>query len=242
MWSWGDERYSFELRPDGDGCLLVFSHVFAEGLGPAAQHAAGWETYLNRLDAHLAGGFLSEEQAHERFAELHKRYAERFGEDSAAGRRAAEMPFRDLALEDGPVLRLERRYHHPVERVWRALSDPDELRHWFPSDEAIEVSESVPPRVLAGTWYGDSLRFELRPEEGGCTLVFTQTFAERETAARTAAGWDRCFARLDALFAGQPMSERDSLKTWLEIHERYAQSFGVDPEIGRSAYAAHPLT
>lgn len=83
-WSWGVERYSFELRPDGDGCVLVFIHVFNPRLGPGWQHAAGWESYLNRLDAHLAASFLSEEAAHEGFAEIAKRYRETFGPDRAA--------------------------------------------------------------------------------------------------------------------------------------------------------------
>jgi uncharacterized protein YndB with AHSA1/START domain len=73
-WTWGAERYSFELTPDGDACVLVFTHVFDPELGPAWQHAAGWETYFNRLDAHLAGGFLSEEAAHEGIDELFDRY------------------------------------------------------------------------------------------------------------------------------------------------------------------------
>lgn len=77
-WSWGVERYSFELRPDGDSCILVFTHVFDPRLGPDWQHAAGWETYLNRLDAHLAGGFLSEEEAHQRFDDIATRYRETF--------------------------------------------------------------------------------------------------------------------------------------------------------------------
>ena len=63
-WTWGVERYCFELTPESDGCLLVFTHVFNPRLGPGSQHAAGWEIYLRRLDVHLAGGFLSEEEAH----------------------------------------------------------------------------------------------------------------------------------------------------------------------------------
>ena len=53
------------------------------------------------------------------------------------------------------------------------------------------------------------------------------------------AGWDRCFARFEALLAGGPMSEADSLKTWPEAHERYAREFGVDPALGREAFAGH---
>ena len=83
-WTWGVERYSFELTPDGEGCVLVFTHVFDPRLGPGWQHAAGWETYLNRLDAHLAGGFLSEEAAHEGIGELIEHYRRRFEGDPAA--------------------------------------------------------------------------------------------------------------------------------------------------------------
>jgi uncharacterized protein YndB with AHSA1/START domain len=37
--------------------------------------------------------------------------------------------------EDGSyVLRFERRLGHPPEKVWRALTEPDQLRQWFPVD------------------------------------------------------------------------------------------------------------
>jgi uncharacterized protein YndB with AHSA1/START domain len=63
-WEWGVERYRFDLEPDGDGTRLVFVHVFNPDLGPSEQHARGWAAYFARLDAHLAGGHLSEEEAH----------------------------------------------------------------------------------------------------------------------------------------------------------------------------------
>jgi uncharacterized protein YndB with AHSA1/START domain len=138
-------------------------------------------------------------------------------------------------IDDRPRLRLD----HDVERVWRAITDPDELRRWFPPGEELEVTESEPPRLLAGSWYGDHLRFELRPDGQGCVLVFTHSFADRDKAARDAAGWDRCFARLEALLQGEPMSEKQSLEGWSEVHERYAAEFGVDPALGRQALAAH---
>jgi hypothetical protein len=89
-WTWGVERYSFELTAtaDGSGCVLVFTHVFDPRRGPDWQHAAGWETYLNRLDAHLAGGFLSEEAAHEGVGELIERYRRTFEPAAAPSERA----------------------------------------------------------------------------------------------------------------------------------------------------------
>ena len=79
-WTFGGERYSFELTAQEGGCRLVFTDVF-DDRRRAAQTAAGWEAYLSRLEPHLAGGYLSEEQAHEPWEEVHERYAERFGVD-----------------------------------------------------------------------------------------------------------------------------------------------------------------
>lgn len=140
---------------------------------------------------------------------------------------------------DQHVLRFERPLEHSAERVWRAITEPEELRHWFPLSEPFQITESDPPRLLAGTWYGDALRFELRPDGAGCVLVFTHAFSDRAKAARDAAGWDSCFARFDALLAGVPMSDAESLERWPEIHERYAESFGVDPQLGRDTFAEH---
>jgi uncharacterized protein YndB with AHSA1/START domain len=78
-WTWGPERYSFELSAETDNATtLVFTHVFNPELGPGYQHAAGWEAYFDRLEAHLAGGFLSEEDAHEKMDERLASYRERF--------------------------------------------------------------------------------------------------------------------------------------------------------------------
>jgi uncharacterized protein YndB with AHSA1/START domain len=39
-----------------------------------------------------------------------------------------------VTIDGRPALRFERRYRHPMERVWRAISDPGEMARWFPSD------------------------------------------------------------------------------------------------------------
>ena len=53
------------------------------------------------------------------------------------------------ALEErggGAVLRFERRLAHPPEKVFRAISDPDELRHWFPATVELELRAGAPIR------------------------------------------------------------------------------------------------
>lgn len=46
-------------------------------------------------------------------------------------------PTRDgtlVTIDDRPALQFERRYPHPIERVWRAISEPEEMVRWFPSE------------------------------------------------------------------------------------------------------------
>ena len=144
------------------------------------------------------------------------------------------------------VLRFERRLAHPPEAVFRAITDPDELRHWFPArvdtelragapvrfsfgDEAAEapdgeVLEVDPPRVFAFTWGGDVLRWEVVPEPGGCRLVFVHTIAEgRSGVARNGAGWDVCLAQLGARLDGRAEPELP----WFPRFEGYADRFGL---------------
>lgn len=85
-WTFNGELYSFELAAHQGGCLLVFTHVVNDRT-LAGQTATGWEAYFSRLEPHLAGGFLSEEEAHEPWEEIHERYAERLGVDPTPGRR-----------------------------------------------------------------------------------------------------------------------------------------------------------
>jgi len=47
-----------------------------------------------------------------------------------------------IEQKDGKhVLRYERRLDHPVERVWAALTEPDELRGWLAAAETLELTE-----------------------------------------------------------------------------------------------------
>lgn len=160
-----------------------------------------------------------------------------------------------------PTVRFQRRLAHPIERVWRAITEPADLAAWFPgvprfgkleqgAEFAVEgdiggsgrILAVDPPRLLAFEWGGDELRFELAPDGGGCLLTFSHALSDLELGAQTAAGWELCLDRLAAQLAGAPIGERESLQGWPDLHERYAAEFGLDPEVGRRAYAEHPAT
>ncbi len=129
-------------------------------------------------------------------------------------------------LTDGaqPAVRLERHLPDPPEVVWRALTEREQLRSWFPCDVVLadgkwEVGSSIsfpfPPEVidltitgqvleveepirLAFTWGEETLRFELTPLDGGTLLVLIDELAA-SIAARNGAGWETCLDRLAGL-------------------------------------------
>jgi uncharacterized protein YndB with AHSA1/START domain len=151
-------------------------------------------------------------------------------------------------IDGRPALRFERTLAHSVERVWRAVSVPAELERWFPAAadwtptkgetfEAYgatgEVTEVDAPHRLAWTFGGERYSFELTAQEGGCRLIFTHVFGVRAIAAQAATGWHAYFSRLESHLAGRYLSEEEAHKGWEEVHERYAENFGVDPTPGR---------
>ncbi|MFC4857590.1 SRPBCC family protein [Actinophytocola glycyrrhizae] len=151
-----------------------------------------------------------------------------------------------------PTLRFERRLRHSPAKVWRAVTDPAELAHWFPAaveaqlrpgapmrftfpEEAVvdsewdgEVLEVDEPRVFMFRWSADVLRIELIPDGDGCRLVFTQTIGGGQVgllgAGRTAAGWDTCLDTLVARLDGTSAPEGSD---WLPPMEHYIRKFGL---------------
>ncbi|MGC5398806.1 SRPBCC domain-containing protein [Streptomyces sp. DT20] len=143
-----------------------------------------------------------------------------------------------------PVLRFERVLAKPPEAVWRAITDREELRAWFPCEVVTDawepgarisfpfpgtdmtltgvVLEAEAPRVLAYTWGEETLRFHLTPEPGGRTrLVFTDE-TPPDIAARNAAGWQICLGHL----AGESIAT----DAWKGHFDRYTAAF--EPALG----------
>jgi uncharacterized protein YndB with AHSA1/START domain len=156
-------------------------------------------------------------------------------------------------IDGRPALRYERTLPYPVERVWRAVSVPAELERWFPAAadwtpavgetfEAAgatgEVTEVDPPHRLAWVYAGQLYSFDLAAHGDGCRLIFIHVLDDRDSAAQTAAGWEAYLSRLEPYLAGKPLSEEEAHEGWEDVHERYAERFGVDPAPGRRFAAA----
>jgi len=147
-------------------------------------------------------------------------------------------------------LRFTRTLSHPPEKVWRALTEPERLAAWFPTDIEGERGPGAPlrfvfrngegptidgemlvydpPRVLELRWGDDeTLRFELQPDDGGTRLTFVNTIAELGKAARDAAGWHTCLDVLAHHLDGQPLPWT-SRERWSQVHEEYVAKFGPE--------------
>lgn len=104
-----DDLIHFELIPDGDGCRLVFTHVF-DDRPAAASYGSGWAVCLNALEAHVNGDEIRMERPSD---EHHEQLVHRFGLDQGSVER----------LGDGYQVRFERQLTRPVETVQAALGD-----------------------------------------------------------------------------------------------------------------------
>jgi uncharacterized protein YndB with AHSA1/START domain len=128
-----------------------------------------------------------------------------------SGSTETDAPGEVLRIEGRVGLRFVRRYPHPIERVWAAITESENIRAWLPCDmigerragaeimlpfgpaqvEKYGMVETVisgridvwePPRVFQWFWGGDLLRFVLSETDGGTILRFT-TWLERSDPA-----------------------------------------------------------
>ena len=154
------------------------------------------------------------------------------------------------------TLVLVRDLHHPAERVWEALTDPEHLRDGAPfeSDRSLgavgtaqlttvgaptphvteaRVKRADAPKLLEFNWGGQDIRWELEPlAEGGTRLTLWHNI-DRKDISMGAAGWHICFDVLERLLGGQPIGRivgPDAMKFggWQRLNAEYAKQFGVE--------------
>jgi uncharacterized protein YndB with AHSA1/START domain len=159
--------------------------------------------------------------------------------------------------DDGKkVVRFERRLAHPPERVWEALTRPEELSAWWgdadvdlveggeftmrwrnrgPNGEPgpvmqARITELDPPRVLetSGDMHG-LLRWELEADPGGGTVLrFTSTLdmPDGYFDTRVLAGWHWHLDALARALEGDRADLVNIWDSWNPIHARYEELAG----------------
>jgi uncharacterized protein YndB with AHSA1/START domain len=231
-WDWdhdGEQRsvVRFELVPRDAGCLLVLDHRLLDH-EDAPGYGAGWQGHLEALEALLRDDAPVDH--HGRYHALRPRWAAQ----------QAELA-RGVGIlrphGDARALLFERRLGAGPERVWRAITDRDQLARWLTDvtieprlggDVLIDFGEAgsnpgtvltwEPPRVLEYSWiwagvHDSVLRFDLRPDGDGTHLRMEHRALALSVAGDHGSGWH---AYLDAL---ADVVEGRSVGSWDEREE-----------------------
>jgi len=151
------------------------------------------------------------------------------------------------------TLILVRELRHAPEKVWRALTDPAQLREWAPFDadgslgtmgatvtltwvgtgrpQATTVTRADAPEVLE---FGD-IRWELQASGGGTRLTLWHCI-DRRFISWGAAGWHIGLDVLDRLLSGNPLGRMvggEAAKSgWERLKAEYARQFGMETPSG----------
>jgi uncharacterized protein YndB with AHSA1/START domain len=157
-----------------------------------------------------------------------------------------------------------RELRHPPEKVWRALTDPAQLREWAPFDadanmgiagstvklntvdaptpmiSDTRIRRADEPNVLEYTWGGGNLRWELEDFGGGTRLTLWHNI-DRRFISMGAAGWHICLDVLDHALSGSPLGrivglEALNFEGWQRLNADYARQFSGDSEHVRSPW------
>jgi len=164
------------------------------------------------------------------------------------------------------VLSFQRRLAHPPAKVWRALTEGQLIRQWFPCDivgewrvgeklqfiflhgegETLtekelrgEVLTVETERLLEFSWGDHLFKYELFLDGEACMFHFSEKFSDSTIGARNAAGWELCFENMDRLLHGAEIA-KFVYAEWYEKFASYSSKF--EPEMGtqQGAPKDHP--
>ena len=174
--------------------------------------------------------------------------SEKYAPGPAAGARVQK--------KDGDqwTLVLVRDLRHPPVKVWKALTNPEDLREWAPFDSdrnlgtvgtatlstfgaphvtETHVKRADAPKVLEFEWGGGDIRWELEPLAGNGTRLTLWAHLDRRYIVMGAAGWHICLDVLDRLLDGQPIGrmagpELMKFDGWQRLTAEYGKQFRVE--------------
>jgi uncharacterized protein YndB with AHSA1/START domain len=152
-------------------------------------------------------------------------------------------------LDDGRyVLRYERQLRHPVEAVWAALTEPEQMEQWWAHAAELELAEGgrarlewlngpavaegrvtrlEPPTTIEfDTDIHGRLRWELEPDGDGTVLTFTaDAQLPEDWELEVLAGWHIHLDHLEHVLDGGtidwPSWSQEHMPEWERIRARY---------------------
>ncbi|ROR71826.1 SRPBCC family protein [Bogoriella caseilytica] len=233
----GPSRVEATLEPRDAVTVL---HLVHSGL--AAPHArglaAGWQAYLDQLEAHVDGRELAEDWQ-QRWTRAVPEYQR-------------QLPPGLAAVQVGGSrgsLRFERRLEADLPDAWSVVTEPERIARWFAPvtvdgtgvgarwrtfwDDGAEYAEGVvqrcePLRLLEVTWAAtddaDSaeslLRVTLSSSEDGVLLVLEHAGLGSADLVQYGAGWQSFLEQIES------RSGRDWSDAYLELKPIYEQMVG----------------
>ena len=178
--TWGGELLRFELRPEGDGTLLVFTQVLSHP-AVAARNGAGWHACLDALGVALDGPDRDADEPDWR--RTYDRYVTAIGPP--------------LGRPDGNgAVTWEGSTHVDAERVRAATGDPDAMATWGARERAgdplrwdVEPTEHGTvfrlthaaigsDAELAATWHALLIQLDMQLASGTLVPVDPKTWVD----------------------------------------------------------------
>lgn len=162
---------------------------------------------------------------------------------------------------DGYKVIFNRILHHPIEKVWAAITDPKQLKYWFTdvemdfrlggkitfyfrdADRTVSYGEIVsidPPHRFVWTWEGELAVWELKKLDDRRThLALTYSKLSEDYAVSAPAGFhsllDRLVSRLQGSEEVHPFGTESDDPGHLRTKVRYAAAaFNRYPEVVKS--------
>lgn len=164
-----DDILRLEISPAGDGSRLVLAHTF-DDRPAAASNGTGWTTCLDLLEQVVAGQEPVEADSDP--VALHEQLVVKFGLDKGTVQ----------TTEDGWIVRYERQLRSPAADVWAELAGLTEPRVGDPVPAGFghgklaagKVTEAETAEKLEFSADGGTVRYELRPGNGGARMTLVQ--------------------------------------------------------------------
>lgn len=149
-------------------------------------------------------------------------------------------------VEGGYIARYDRPLKHPVEKVWRALTQNDQLVKWMPNLQIVDLKQDGTIKfnlndgtghsfdmkirdykeneVLEFEWGDGWVRFELHPKPEGCLLVLKEFISTiNDHTPKDLAGWHVCLDVLIDLLNGKSHAVFPK-ENWEKWYQKYIVS------------------